>query len=82
MEINMKKIIAGAEYDTEKAEFVHKHTEGEVGDAKGFEECLFRTADGKYFLYVNGGAESKYPAESIKRMSAKTAEQWLRENVK
>lgn len=78
----MKKIIAGVEYDTEKSEFIYKRTQGIIGEADGFEECLFRTADGKYFLYANGGAESKYPKESIKRMSAKAAEQWLGQNEK
>ena len=76
----MKKIIAGFEYDTEKSEFIYKRTAGSVGDAEGFEECLFRTPEGRYFLYANGGAESKYPSETIKRISAKAAEQWLAQN--
>lgn len=76
----MKKTIAGVEYDTENSEFVAKRTVGSIGEDEGFEECLFKTAAGKYFLYANGGERSKYPKESIKRMSAKAAELWLKEN--
>ena len=47
-----------------------------VGDPSGYEESLYKTEDGKYFLYVNGGAESIYPKEDIKRLSAAKAEEW------
>lgn len=73
----MKKVICKVEYDTENAELVKKFTSGEFGDAAGYEESLYKTNDGKYFLYVNGGAESVYPAENIKRMSAAKADEWL-----
>ncbi len=73
----MKKIICKVEYDTATAELVKKVTYGEYGDPKGYEEVLFKTNDGKFFLYVNGGAESKYTKEDIKRLSAKKAEEWL-----
>ena len=75
----MKKIIANVEYDTEYSELVCKYTEGRVGDPAGFEECLFKTGDGRYFLYVNGGERSKYPRENIKRISADKAEKFLKE---
>lgn len=78
----MKKTIAGVEYDTDNSEFIYKHTEGNVGDPDGFEECLFKTRDGKFFLYSNGGRDSRYPSEAIKRMSAKRAEEWLDQNRK
>lgn len=77
----MKKIICKVEYDTEKSEFLGKVTSGCIGDSKGFEECLFKTDSGKYFLYVNGGAESKYAKEDIKRISAEKAEAWLSQNI-
>ena len=67
----MKKIICKVEYDTENATLIEKKTVGEFGDPAGYEESLYQKADGKYFLYVNGGAESQYPEENIKRMSAK-----------
>lgn len=73
----MKKIICKVEYDTEAAKVVHKHTVGEFGDVAGYEETLYVTDGGKYFLYVNGGAESPYAKEDIKRMSADKAKEWL-----
>lgn len=73
----MKKIICNVEYNTTTSEIVKKVTSGEFGDPKGYEETLYKTADGKYFLYVNGGKESPYAKEDIKRMSAKKAEEWL-----
>lgn len=72
----MKKIICKVEYDTEKSTFIEKHTVGAYGDPAGYEECLFVTEGGKYFLYVNGGEESIYPEENIKRLSAAKAEEW------
>ena len=73
----MKKIICKKEYDTDKSEIVKKITSGEFGDPTGYEETLYKTESGSYFLYVNGGAESKYAKEDIKRMSAAKAEEWL-----
>ena len=73
----MKKIICKVEYDTENAELVKKFTSGEFGDAAGYEESLYVTENGKYFLYVNGGVDSKYPVENITRMSKAKAEEWL-----
>ena len=75
----MKKVICKVEYDTEASELIAKRTSGEFGDADGYEESLYKTEGGKYFLYTFGGAESKYPAEAIKRMSAASAEAWLAE---
>ena len=79
-EFSMKKIICKVEYDTENAELVKKYTSGNFGDADGFEESLYKKADGKFFLYTNGGADSKYKEESIKRMSAEKANEWLKNN--
>ena len=76
----MKKIICKKEYDTETSREVKKVTFGSFGDTDGYEETLYVTEGGNYFLYVNGGADSKYPTEDIKRMSAKAAEAWLEEN--
>ena len=72
----MKKVICKVEYDTEAATLVEKRAFGVFGDPAGYEESLYVTADGKYFLYVNGGEESVYPTENIKRMSAAKAEEW------
>ena len=73
----MKKVICKVEYDTATADLVKKNTFGVFGDPAGYEESLYKTADGKFFLYVNGGEESPYKEENIKRMSSVKAEEWL-----
>ena len=75
--ITMKKIICKVEYDTEASELIMKRSFGSFGDPAGYEESLYKTATGKYFLYTNGGAESQYAEEGIKRMSAAKADEWL-----
>ena len=77
----MKKIICKVEYDTEASELIRKVTEGEFGDPSGYEESLYKTEDGKYFLYVNGGEKSKHTKEDIVRMSPEKAKAWLAENA-
>lgn len=72
----MKKFICKIEYDTDNSEVVSKRTHGELGDPTGYEETLYKTPDGKFFLYVNGGSESIYPGENITRMSAAKAKEW------
>ena len=76
----MKKIICGTEYDTAASTVVKKVVNGFYGDPAGYEETLYVTADGFYFLYTNGGAESKYATEDITRKSKAAAEKWLSEN--
>jgi len=76
----MKKIICKKEYDTETSVIVKKVTSGYFGQPDGYEETLYQTESGAYFLYTNGGANSKYPKEDIKRMSAEKAQAWLNEN--
>ena len=72
----MKKVICKVEYDTEKATLVEKRTFGEFGDPAGYEESLYVTEGGKYFIYVNGGEESIHPEENIKRISAQKVDEW------
>ena len=76
----MNKVICGKVYDTAASTVVKKVTEGYYGDPKGYEETLYVTEGGNYFLYTNGGAESKYTCEKITRMSKKSAEKWIEEN--
>ncbi len=73
----MKKIICKREYDTETATLVKKVTVGQLGDPTGYEETLYQTPGGLYFLYVNGGEESPYKAENIKSVSKAKAEEWI-----
>ena len=76
----MKKTICKVEYDTENATLVKKVTSGNFGESDGYEEALYQTDKGAYFLYVNGGADSKYPTEDIKRMSKDKAAAWIENN--
>ncbi len=73
----MKKIICKREYDTETATLVKKFVSGNFGDSTGYEESLYQTEKGLYFLYVNGGEESPYKAENIKSVSKEKANEWL-----
>lgn len=73
----MKKIICKNEYDTDSAAIVKKYTYGYYGDPAGYEETLYQTPGGLYFLYVNGGSESPYPQENIVRIAKTKINQWL-----
>ena len=72
----MKKTICKVEYDTATATLIKKRSFGVFGDPAGYEESLYQTESGKFFLYVNGGAESVYAKEDIKRLSAAKADEW------
>ena len=76
----MKKTICKVDYDTENSELMGKVTAGSIGDPTGYEESLYKTPEGKSFLYTNGGEQSPYTKEDIKRMSAQKAEEWLAAN--
>ena len=76
----MQKIICKKLYDTETSEVVKKNIYGYFGDPYGYEETLYKTEGGLYFLYTAGGESSKYPKEDIKRLSKKAAEEWLNNN--
>ncbi len=76
----MKKTICGREYDTETATLIKKVTVGTYGDAAGYEESLYQTEKGLYFVYTNGGAESAYPTEAIKSIAKTKVDAWLAEH--
>ena len=73
----MKKIICKKEYDTETATLIQKFTSGELGDPAGYEEVLFQTPEGLYFVYGVGGETSKYPTEDIQRLAKTKVKEWL-----
>ena len=76
----MQKIICKKVYDTATATVVKKVTSGYYGDPAGYEETLYVTPDGAYFLYTNGGSESKYTTENITRKSRAAAEAFIANN--
>ena len=70
----MKKIICKKEYDTETATLIHKFTSGALGDPAGYEENLYQTEGGLYFLYV--AEASPYPNEDILRLAKTKVKEW------
>ncbi|MBQ1284178.1 MAG: hypothetical protein UHZ05_08065 [Acutalibacteraceae bacterium] len=75
----MTKTICKTVYDTDNAVVVKKFTSGSFGDPAGYEEVLYQTATGSYFIYVNGGAQSPYPTEDIKRIAKTKVDAWIAE---
>ena len=73
----MQKIICKKVYDTETAEVVKKYTYGNFGDPNGYEETLYKTPEGLYFIYENGGKDSPYKCESIKRIAKSAVNDWI-----
>ncbi len=73
----MKKIICKKEYDTENATLIKKYTCGFFGDPAGYEETLYQTPSGLYFLYVFGGETSPYPGEDILRLAKAKVDEWV-----
>ena len=73
----MKKIICKREYDTETATLIKKCTFGYFGDPAGYEEILFQTPEGLYFVYGDGGGNSPYPEETIQRLAKTKVKEWL-----
>ena len=74
---SVKKIICKKEYDTETATLVKKYTCGALGDPAGYEEDLFQTPEGLYFIYGVGGEASIYPTEDIQRLAKTKVKDWM-----
>lgn len=76
----MQKTICKKVYDTETATLVKKYTYGYFGDPAGYEEILFQTPEGLYFLYVQGGESSPYPHEDILRLAKTKVNDWMEQH--
>ncbi len=76
----MKKTICKRDYDTETATLIKKCATGYFGDPAGYEETLFQTPEGLYFLYVCGGPESPYAEEDIQRLAKTKVKAWIDEH--
>ena len=73
----MRKVICKKEYDTENATIIKKVTVGFYGDPAGYEEILFQTPEGLFFVYVCGGESSPYPCEDITRLAKTKVNKWI-----
>ena len=76
----MIKIICKKEYDTETATLVKKYTHSYFGDPAGYEELLFQTPAGLYFVYGYGGENSPYPEENIQRLAKTKVNDWIEDH--
>lgn len=76
----MKKTICNVEYDTDTAEIIEKFTYGNFGDDDGYEETLYVTEHCNYFIYTNGGPESPYKSEAIKRIAKNKVDAWIEQH--
>ena len=56
----MKKVIRGLRYNTDTAKKVGSDSYSNYGDLQYWSEELYRTSQGNWFLYGEGGALSKY----------------------
>mgnify|MGYP003378871881 FL=1 len=57
----MKKIVNKRTYNTNTATKIGTYCEGQFGDPAGYEESLYKTKKGQYFLHGIGGAEDLVP---------------------
>jgi hypothetical protein len=73
----MRKVLGGVVYDTDNSVVDKKFTFGAPGDPCGYEETLYITTSGQYFIYTNGGASSKYPAEEIYPIEHEHVRDWI-----
>ena len=65
-------------YDTSKAEALGNRVFSYFGDPAGYEETLYKTKGGLYFLCGLGGDESPYDSgEDIHPITEKEAQAWL-----
>ena len=78
----MKKIIKGRIYNTDTSKLLSFKYVGEFGDAHGYEERLYVTLRGQYFLFGIGGPNSPYAKETIKPIAKEEADAWEAEATK
>ena len=75
----MKKVINRKTYNTETSKLIDKKTYGYFGDPAGYEESLYETRTGNFFLCGIGGIDSKYAEETVVPLSGGDAEKWQAE---
>ena len=73
----MQKTICKKLYDTETATLIKAYSFGTLGDPNGYEEDLYQTPGGLYFVYVCGGEASQYPNEDIQRLAKTKVNAWV-----
>lgn len=56
----MKRVINGRVYDSDKSELIGECGFGHSGDFNAWEETLYKTSKGAYFVAGSGGPRSRY----------------------
>ena len=87
----MKKIIAGKKYDTETATMLGERTYSNPRDFSYVHEELYIKRTGEYFIYGEGGANTKYRqwiddhtwtgGDRIKPITEQEARKWVEEHL-
>lgn len=88
----MKKVINGKLYNTETAKRLGYTFHGESrSDFRYYEETLYKTKSGQYFIHGEGGPMSRYSravgqnswsgGESIRPVSEEAAQAWCEEEL-
>lgn len=77
----MKRIINNKVYDTSTAEYIGTYLGDWDDKTKWFREELYKKRTGEYFIYIEGGADSKHgkdgkKSEEIKPLSFEEAKYW------
>lgn len=75
----MQKIIDGRRYNTETARFI-RGISCSADKPTGWEERLYRTKSGLWFLHSFGGKKSRYAVPIIQPVSEDAAVAWLDDN--
>ena len=73
----MIRVIDDVVYDTATSTVDKKFTYGAYGADSGYEETLYITQSGKYFIYTYGGKDSKYPTENIVPIEHSKVREWI-----
>lgn len=85
----MRRIVDGLRYDTETAEHVASASYGYARDFASWNEDLYRTPRGAYFLHYEGGPSSRYAvpvpggrggSSGIRPLTSAEALAWLEEH--
>lgn len=70
----MKRIYEGKTYDTETAEEIGYHEEGEPYDPDYWKETLYRNTDGEFFV---SGEGEPYCIDALVPINEETAKWWV-----
>ena len=73
----MKKVICKKTYDPETDTLIKAYSFSQLGDPAGYEETLYQTPGGLYFLYFRGGPASAYAKEDIKCLAKGKVDAWV-----